>query len=220
METQMQPEHDVFADMDLGDLEDVSDFDEVSPDVSTVLSASDEVLPTESLEEHEPHKIEALPSTDTAFTDARMKTWMARLPDDVRDAFKGDGVYNAALSERLSTCLDAQDYKELSRVLEEERDELQAFGRPRRMRLVSMLARRQGIIQEQMLDAGVVDEEGSDGGIGGALGTAGVLFLEDIVLYTEKVLKTRMMQEILTRDNARTMSNALVDIQETHVPKI
>lgn len=116
--------------------------------------------------------------------------WLAKLPEDIREALVSNDAPSSEGSGGLSRALSLAQAADLPEVVRSHAEDAAAFGRPRRVRLMAWLAgdalrRRENPLPAFRRLTG--DETGDGGEAGSAADAVGILFLEDLRALADAV---------------------------------
>lgn len=135
--------------------------------------------------------------------------WLSTLPPDFRGALHQADLPSSEGSGELSRAIASAGSAELPVLVRAHADDVAAFGRPRRVRLMAWLRRdtiRRGENPtEAMLR--LTGEEAAEGGEDGGVDAVGLLFLEDLRALAE-VVAVRMGQRIAAQPSIEQAAEA------------
>lgn len=216
------PVSDVVTDDFMGDLDDIPDLVPESdvdiediqdiPDTLPELSEESELDQYGNIDELSSMEVKSTKHIDLkdVFSVASMTKWISMLPPDVKKSIKCDNDEGGDISEmsgEILGCLRKFDYPSIISVIKKNYDNLNSFGRARRIRLLALMS------------SGYIDS-GEDEASGGSLQEIGILFLEDLKYMSEHMIAPRLTHAMMNENNLSYANQAISDMTSENVPGV
>jgi hypothetical protein len=161
---------------------------ETLEDLNDVFTDTNEIISRESIK--------------NIFSDESMMKWIHMLPKDFQKSIRCEQDESGNITDLSLDILyyiRNNDYKKVVSILKNNQENMNAFGRARRIRLLSLMASHV-----------LKDEDDSDGK--SSFQEVGILFIEDLKHLAEMSLAPRLIHSMLNEENLSYINKAVSEL--------